>query len=294
MELVNEFEYLSMNETHMEMQTQNVSYSEDIILNMQMLSMQEGEYPSEKYIDTSVLLNDLFENNLDVYNPSADNPLYEKYKVIHLGIPNIYCTKYFDDEDFIYSHLDLPEEYRGFLRQDNTIVEYSSIVNYNENGSCPEIIFTKIKYIYQFVYYYFTTLNTLSPEQRVRHLPCDFLVWVDNIVSILRNVLGSDIFKIDTSIIETNDSLKCDDYEYGNYYDEYNYDEYGNIQNPMKDYYNELSYGLTMIVCHLKMILNHHKFCKIPFWSMELKYINKLFQLLNNLCVIIIFMKMGF
>ena len=82
MELVNDFKYLSMNETHIEMQTQNASYSEDITLNMQMLSMQEGEYPTEKYIDTSVLLNDLFENKLDVYNPSADNALYEKYNIL--------------------------------------------------------------------------------------------------------------------------------------------------------------------------------------------------------------------
>ena len=56
-------------------------------------------------------------------------------------------------------------------------------------------------------------------------------------------------------------------------------------------YFKELVFGLNVIICQLRLMLNHYKRCTL--WQMEDKHIKQFFKIVNNMCVIIIFMKLN-
>ena len=263
--------------------------SDTIISDMQMLSIDEK----------AELMYDLFDNNLDIYSvyydleasikskkdPSEYNTdiklLSNKYNIKRIigfyGIPNEYCNgEDFDDEDFIYNRFKLSEQLSYLVKNDNTVQELdNSIINFTDNTILPENVYYKILYIYQFVHYFNTSLKTLKIKKRIMHLPQEFLLWVDNIVSIIRNTIN---------ITDMNTSL----YVYQNEINSINY-----IMSNLESYFKDLVYGMSLCICHLKMILNHHRMRNIHFWDMEEKYIEKFFRILNNLCIIVIYMKHG-
>jgi len=266
------------------------SITDTIISDMQMLSINEK----------TELMSDLFDNNLDIYSVYSDmkdsimsnidpteydtykNPIYFKYNIIRVlgvcGIPNEYCNGAdFDDEDFIYNRFKLSENLSYLVRNDNTVQEIdNSIINFAENIISPEIVYYKILYIYQFVHYYYTSLKTLPLKKRITHLPHEFTLWVDNIISIIRQTIN---------IGSMQSSLCIYQYEKNTKY---------NIPQNYEQYFKDLVYGLNLCVCHLKMILNYNKSKQINFWDMEEKNIENLFRILNNICIIVIYMKHGF
>ena len=267
------------------------SVSDTIISDMQMLSIDEK----------SELMHDLFDNNLDIYSVYSDmkdiikskkdpteyntdhNSIYYKYNIIRViginGIPNEYCNgEDFDDEDFIYNRFKLTDNLAYLVQNDNTVQEIdNSIINFTETIISPENVYYKTLYIYQFVHYYYTTLRELKSNERIKHLPLEFLLWVDNIVSIIKNTIN--ITSMDTTLCVFQ-----------------NEDENQNeiILKNLGNYFKDLVYGMSLCVCHLKMILNHHSARQINFWDMEEKYIGKFFRVLNNLCIMVIYMKHGF
>ena len=258
--------------------------SEHIIYDMQNLSVNEKEE----------FISDLFDNNLDIYslyfnikenvnykidqieyNTDIDS-FYNKYNILRIiGVPNIYCDgEDFDDEDFIYNRFKLSEHLSYLVQNDNTVQDIdTSIINFADNIISPENVYNKILYIYQFVHYFHTTLSTIPYKKRIMHLPQEFLLWTNNIVSIIRNTIN---------ITDMNTSLCV--------FKNTNHVELKNIGQ----YFKDLVYGMSLCICHLKMILNHHNVRKIPFWDMEIKYMEKFFRVLNNLCIIVIYMKHGF
>jgi hypothetical protein len=265
--------------------------SDTIISDMQMLSIDEK----------AELMYDLFDNNLDIYSVYSDmkdiikskkdpteyntdfNSIYYKYNIIRVigvnGIPNEYCNgEDFDDEDFIYNRFKLSDNLSYLVHNDNTVQEIDTcIINFTDDIISPENVYYKILYIYQFVHYYYTTLNELKPKVRLNHLPIEFLSWVDNIVSIIRNT-------IDTTNMDTSLCVFQKENENQNKF----------ILENLGHYFKDLAYGMSLCVCHLKMILNHHRVRNINLWDMEAKYIEKFFRVLNNLCIIVIYMKHGF
>ena len=56
-------------------------------------------------------------------------------------------------------------------------------------------------------------------------------------------------------------------------------------------YFKELIYGLHIIIKELSTVLNHYKFCKL--WQLEDTHVKMFFKMVNNLCVIIIYMKLN-
>jgi hypothetical protein len=160
------------------------------------------------------------------------------------------------------------------VKNDNTVQELdNSIINFSDNTISPENVYYKILYIYQFVHYFHTSLKPLKIKRRIMHLPQEFLLWVDNIVSIIRNTIN---------ITDMNSSLCV----YQNDKNSINY-----IMSNLSSYFKDLVYGMSLCICHLKMLLNHHRMRKIHFWDMEEKYIKNFFRILNNLCIIVIYMK---
>ena len=260
-----------------------IDVTEFIIFDMQNLSMNE----------TNELVNDLFDNNLDIYSayhetkeiiksridPTEFNTditsFYNKYNILRvIGVPNIYCDgENFDDEDFIYNLFKLSEHLSYLVQNDNTVPELDiSIINFAETTLSPENVYYKILYIYQFVHYFHTSLSVITLKQRIKHLPVEFLLWVDNIVSIIRNTIN---------IKDMNTTLCV-----------YQNTNHVNLKN-IGQYFKDMVYGMNLCICHLKMILNHHRIRNISFWDMEEKYIEKFFRILNNLCIIVIYMKHG-
>jgi len=266
-------------ESELELESiEDSNISENIICDMQNLSVNEKEE----------FMYDLFNNRLDIYSiysniknkkdPTEYNTdiklFYNKYNILRIiGVPNIYCDgENFDDEDFIYNHFQLTEQLSFLVQNDNTVQEfYINKIDFTDNIISPENVYNKILYIFQFVHYFYTSLNTLSYKNRINHLPKDFLLWTNNIVSIIRNTIN---------IKDMNTSLCV--------YQNTNHVNFKNVEK----YFKDMVYGLNLCVCHLKMILNHHR--DIPFWDMEIIYIEKFFRILNNLCIIVIYMKHGF
>ena len=145
-------------------------------------------------------------------------------------------------------------------------------------------IYAKIIYIYQYINYYYNDLKYLSPLDRINHMPDDMLIWVDNITTILRNTIDNSGISIDLN--DTNESNNNSNIYINSL------DIFRESRNIKEDYVKSLIYGLNLTVCHLKMILNHHKTYQIPLYRMAEEHINKFFNILNNLCIIMIFIKL--
>jgi len=219
------------------------------------------------------LTRELFINHFDIYNP--------KERHLELGIPNIYCRKYFDDEDFIYSRLKIQQPEDNPENKFNDAIDYDinyNVINYittnnvvidfTEKTLDTHKIYAKVLYLYQFVNSYYSSLSSMRPLERIKYMPGDLLIWIENLVETMRYILDNDLF---------------------------NFKDY-NGKNELNtkiesEYFEELIYGLNLTVCHLKMVLNHYKVLGIPIYNMEEKHIKKMFQVLNNMCVIIIYLR---
>jgi hypothetical protein len=230
----------------------NLSMQDTLVQSQPAINQHNKEY---NYMDDE-LTSALFQDNLDIYE--GDNHMLE------LGVPNVRCSKYYDDEDFIYARMKFSEDLKididfnviNYLTQNNIMLDFSEQTLDNQK------IYAKILYVYQFVSTYYSSLSHLQPLDRIKHMPRDLLVWVDNLVITLRYILDKDLF---------NYNIANTDVE--------------------EEYYNELVYGLNLTICHLKMLLNHYRVLNIPIYNMEEKHIKKLFKVLNNMCVIMIFFR---
>jgi hypothetical protein len=58
-------------------------------------------------------------------------------------------------------------------------------------------------------------------------------------------------------------------------------------------YFKELLYGLNLLICHIKMTINHHSVMNIPIYNMCHKKIDKFFTNVNNMCIIMILLKLS-
>lgn len=199
-------------------------------------------------------------NMLDIYDTSP---------YICFGIPNKYCQKYFDDEDFIYNRYDITNDIKKYIKINNSIDEYTSnycigngiVVDYNNSNDNPDVIYAKILYIYSYINYYYKDLNKIKPIERIKYLPDNLIYWIDNILTIFKNFINDESLK-------SKSFLSIEDV-----------------------YFKELCYGLKIVTNQLELLLNHYK--SHSLWKMEEKHIKTFFKIVNNMCVIIIFMKLN-
>lgn len=242
--------------------------ADSIIENMTYLSMNEHEkYETYTDYDTSL------ENSIE---PSLENTenydMYDLSPYVLFGIPNIYCKHHFDDEDLIYNRYVLTNDIKKYIKINNSIDEYTTnycvgngiIVDYNCSNETPDIVYAKVLYIYLYIERYYKDLKYLEPCERIKHLPEDFLNWVENIVTILKKVVND-------ASLNCNSFISLED-----------------------TYFKELIYGLNIINSQLILMLNHYKYQKkYTLWQMEAKHIKQFFKIVNNMCVIIIFVRLN-
>ena len=217
------------------------------------------------YVESNIslvpkLINDISLDTVDTYDTSP---------YMCFGIPNKYCYKYFDDEDFIFNRYDITNDNKKYIKINNSIGEYTSnfcisngiIIDYNDSNDNPDIVYSKILYIYTYINYYYKDLKTLKPIERIKHLPDNLIYCVNNIVTIFKRIINDESLNTDTF-------LSIEDV-----------------------YFKELCYGLKIITHELTLLLNHYKHYSL--WNLEDKHIRTFFKIVNNMCVIIIFMKLN-
>ena len=221
---------------------------------MSKLSVDDNNIMVDDDFVNNSFVKDLFENNLDVYD--------EKDYFLELGVPNTYCKKYFDDEDFVYSKLKLSDAVDINLNVIDYITSTGVMIDFSENTLDTHKIYAKTLYLYQYVNSYFTSLSNIRPLERIKHMPQDMLSWIENMVTTIKYILDKQLF----NYTKGNDNLE-------------------------EEHFNEFIYGLKLTICHIKMVLNHYRILNIHIYNMEEKHIKKLFKVLNNMCIIIIYLR---
>ena len=222
----------------------------------------------------SPIIREIFEDGMDIYKPED--------KWVILGVPNVYCSKYFDDEDFIYAKMKFsqPLEEDLDLNLDTYLQIHKLTISSLDLSLNPNTIFAKILYLYQYSNSYYTSLRHLRPLERTTRMPNNYLQMINNTLTIIRYLLDNNLF---------------------------NYQPNELIPEEM---FNELRYGLNLIICHARLMCNHY--CKQNelnnsevnvgngnngdngVKNMEEKHLKKLMRLVNNMCVIMIYFKIAF
>lgn len=232
-------------------------FQEQNIQDIENMKIVNNEELRNDLIINDKLAMKVFQNREDILSSSS----FEDKKFL-LGIPNKYCKIHFDDEDFIYTKMGFCDNILDNINLDviKFINSKNIILDYSENSITSDIIYAKVINLFQFVKSYYTSLSCMRPSDRVKQLPHDLLLWCDNTINLIRYLLENNLF---------------------------NYPIYVNID---EDNYNELIFGLNLIICHIKMIINHCKINRTNIWELEDKNIRKLFRLLNNMSIIIIYL----
>jgi hypothetical protein len=213
------------------------------------------------------IIQEIFANDMDVY--SADR----ETRHCILEVPNTYCGRYYDDEDFIYTKMRLsntPENMESMDGIDGAsgidylayMMEHNLIISNAELDLNPQSVMAKVLYIYQHTKSYYTSLGHLRPRDRLNAIPSDLLVWISNTTDTIRILLDKDLF---------------------------NYSSNGRNENIPLEMFQEMVYGLGLITCHIRLICNHYKSKGLGFQDLEEKHLKKIMRLVNNLCVIMIY-----
>lgn len=229
--------------------------------------------------------------NLNFYDSQKPNINLIKYKNIEefktriendliYGVPNLYCTDYFDDEDFIYNFLCLPDNIINILTKNNTMSIFEYVFDYiiknkviidfkhldtqiNASDNDHKIrafeLYTKTIYIYQYIYSFYNLPLTMSSREKISTMPIDLFQWISNLIEMI---------KININI-----------------------DPLSKVYQDEPQYLRELVFGMNVLISHIKMILNHHRVLDLNIYNIEEKYIEKFFRTTNNLCTILIYLR---
>jgi hypothetical protein len=198
---------------------------------------------------------------------SIKESTYEKFKVekyIPLEVSNAFCHKYFDDEDFVYIKLQLPQKILDFIahHSNGDILDYFSSIS-NDTTNREEFdnsdIYYNIVSVYQYAINYYQNEH-LSPINRIKVFPLGYFKWVSHIVYILKRELRF-----------TPDTL--------------------NTFYEMSKVDQELSYGLNLITAQLQIIMHFYEYNGCNIYQLTEHHIQRFIRLVNNLCVIMIHLK---
>lgn len=225
------------------------------------------------YDNNKPILNLIKNKNIEEFRTRIEN-------VSPYGVPNLYCTDYFDDEDFIYHFLCLPNNIINILTKNNTISIYEYVFDYilknkiiidfkhldfeiniteQQTKTRAFELYTKTLYIYQYIYSFYNLPITMSSSEKINTMPNDLLIWINNIIEMI---------KININI-----------------------DPFNEVYQNEPKYLRELVFGINILLSHIKIILNHHKVLDLTIYNMEEKYIEKFFRIINNLCTILIYLR---
>lgn len=181
------------------------------------------------------------------------------YNLLPLEVANYYCKTYFDDEDFIYVRLELPDRIlsKGCHYGREDLIEFLANAE-RPLGNCE--IFNKLATLYQYVigYYNMQDIEVTAPDT---YWPMDFLQLV---VSVCMTITGN-----------------CD----------------MNITTPHYDYLNaynrEVFYGLGLIIHQIRLISMYYGI-GASLAQFRDRHAVRFIRLVNNLCVIMLYVNYYF
>jgi hypothetical protein len=206
-------------------------------------------------------------------NEDRRNPLYSK--IVPLEVANYYCREYFDDEDFVYMRFELPNDLLEEIMEsgNKTVTEYFDI--YLNNVEIAEDDITGLNYFMMYnncVKVYDTILEHYMPEWYDYDGPIDEdkqytkfdTQWTHNcriMLDLINNVL---------TLGMTDESM-----------------EY------LCNYNKEVYTGLFIIMTRLKELFLHFndKSAVDDFIDYNKDYRNITIRLVNNICVILLYLK---
>ena len=213
------------------------------------------------------------DNNDNDNNDNRFNPLYSKF--VSLEVANYYCKEYFDDEDFIYMRFELPNDLLEEIMEsgNKTVTEYFDI--FLTNNEIAEDDTTELLYLNMYnncVKIYDTILEYYMPEWYDYDGPMDEDTmysrfnkeWTYNCRIMLD--LINDILTLGM----TDESM-----------------EY------LCNYNKEVYAGLFIIMTRLKELFLHFndKSAVNDFMDYNKDYRNITIRLVNNICVILLYLK---
>lgn len=226
----------------------------------------------EKGIELDIDVNNITQvmQNMSIITSQEYNikeSTYEKFKTekyIPLEISNAFCHKFFDDEDFVYIKLQLPQKILDFIahHSNGDILDYFSSIadsNYNKEVFDNSDIYYNIVSVYQYAINYYQNEH-LSPIDRIKVFPLGYFKWLSHIIYVLKRELRF-----------TPDTL--------------------NTFYEMSKIDQELSYGLHIIISQLQIIIHFYENQGCNIYQLTEQHIQRFLRLVNNLCVIMVYLK---
>jgi hypothetical protein len=183
------------------------------------------------------------------------------YNLLPLEVANYFCKTYFDDEDFIYVRLELPD--RILSQSSHHSNGREDLIEFLANAERPlgnGKIFNKLATLYQYVigYYNMHDMEAIPPDS---YWPVDFL---HQVVSVCMTITGNCDMDITTP-----------DYDYLNAYN------------------REVFYGLGLIIQQIRLISMYYGL-GASLAQFKDRHAIRFIRLVNNLCVIMIYVNYYF
>ena len=234
--------------------------------------------------------------NLQAYNPTLDTRTIDNYidssieenlynttsehKYLPLEVRNYYSTKYFDDEDFIYFNLSIQPyllnnkfyaKYNQYEDKfDNLICYYRELLEKLPNEEMLNIdTYKKLVSIYLVVLEFYKVIYNCNDGDinGASNFP--------NAIKLFNNDMIKEIVSIINYLYEEID-LDCD--------------SENNTHFSIME--KEIIFGIRLITSHINIIVNFYSSNNINFENYKDYHQVRLIRLINNLCVVMIFIKL--
>lgn len=217
--------------------------------------------------DSESIITDYYDNS-----QRQSNPLY--HKLVPIEVSNYYCKDYFDDEDFIFMTLELPYDLMDDIMNDgnNSITEYfysfMNNIEISDDDSEEQLYYSLYD---NCIKVYDTILQYYSPSwygNETRHDQDDYskfnIEWITSCNTILSNM---------DYILSLG--FKDESLEY------------------LCTYNKEVYAGLYIIMSRIESLFNffQDKDSLQDFYNEEHDYRQTTIRIINNLCVILLYLK---
>jgi hypothetical protein len=181
------------------------------------------------------------------------------YNLLPLEVANYFCKTYFDDEDFIYVRLELPDR----ILSQSSHHGREDLIEFLANAERPlgnGEIFNKLATLYQYVigHYNMQDIEVTAPDS---YWPVDFL---QQVVLVCMTITGNYDMDITTP-----------DYDYLNTYN------------------REVFYGLGLIIQQIRLISMYYG-VDANLSQFSDRHAVRFIRLVNNLCVIMLYVNYYF
>lgn len=221
----------------------------------------------------------------------ADTIIPFDAKYLPIEVPNMYCYKYFDDEDYVYFTLRIPEEilanistikletcnneidlFEKIALKTRKLIKKNEIYDdcvkdsYSNNSSqyYYKYEFLNNKVYYEIINIYINVLKfyyNINTNNMVR-----WGIFGNNLNNTLDEIFEQMKTEICFSFLENN--YKC-----------------------LDRLHKELVFGLRLIMNQMDIIRNFYRTHNLAFQNYNVRHQNRFIRLLNNFCVLMIFLK---